>query len=438
MRRRFLRSTALALALCSNGAFAKDSQRAGDSIDPVAAAEYFREAASVFARDGGQLWGRDLAGPILFVEPATRAVVANRADPKHLLARNGAVFAGTLSPDILVANTAVDWAGLKWTMVMWPLPNDATRRATVLAHESWHRIQDQLGFPSSGAANQHLDTRDGRTWLQLEWRALAAALANGGDERMNAIRDALLFRACRRAHFPAAAEQERAMEMHEGLAEYTGVALNGASDQAQYVVDANLKEAPTKPSFVRSFAYASGPAYGILLDAVQPDWRKGLTKSDDLGALLEKALGIELPSDVEVAAQTASLRYGGESLAASELNRDADRQKLLASYRSKFIDTPVLSIPLRQMKMQFDPGELIPIEGRGTVYPKIRVVDVWGILDVSNGALMESHFSKITVSTPVESAEIPVKGDGWTLQLNPGWAMKPGQRRGDYTLVETK
>lgn len=345
-----------------------------------------------------------------------------------------AKFAGKLPPNVLVANTAVDWAGVKWTVVMWPLPEDALRRRILLAHELWHRIQAEIGFPSSGAANHHLETRDGRVWLQLEWRALAAALTRSGEERREAISDALIFRAYRRSLFEKAAEKECAMEMHEGLAEYTGIALSGAADLLHFVADHNLKEAAAKPTFLRSFAYASGPAYGILLDQTGTNWRKNLKPTDDLGALLQTTVGLPRQGDLKEAAQTRAQNYHGTKLIALETERATRREKMLAAYRQKFIDGPVLAIPLQQMKMQFDPGELISLEPRGTIYPSIKIVDVWGILTVSSGALLESDFSRITVSAPTDSRANSAKGDGWTLELNSGWELKPGPRAGDRTI----
>ncbi|MCZ2970966.1 hypothetical protein NYY93_28515, partial [Acinetobacter baumannii] len=88
-------------------------------------------------------------------------------------------------PDALVANTAIDWSGTRWTQLLWPLPQDDARRRTLLAHEMFHRLQPALPIarPAEGG-NDHLDTLDGRYLLQLEWRALAAALsANDGDAR---------------------------------------------------------------------------------------------------------------------------------------------------------------------------------------------------------------------------------------------------------------
>ncbi|MEN3370041.1 MAG: hypothetical protein V7609_2184 [Verrucomicrobiota bacterium] len=413
-------------ALCADGA--------ESSINSELAGHHFAEARELCDRDNGKLWGHSLFGPILLVDPASRQVTASAPDREAQLTRSGEVFIGKLPANVMIANTAIDWAGVKWTMMLWPLPQDPLRRRILVAHELWHRIQDELGFPGSGAANRHLDSANGRIWLQLEWRALAAALTRSGKERHEAISDALLFRAYRRSLFEKAGEEERAMEMHEGLAEYTGVALSGAGDLAVFVADHNLKESTAKPTFIRSFAYGSGPAYGILLDQTAPDWRKNLKRTDDLGTLLQTALGISLPDDLKQAAQLRSQSYGAAALVASETERASKRDKVLAAYREKFIDGPVLVIPLQQMKMQFDPGELISLEPRGTVYPNIKIVDIWGILTVSNGALLESDFSKVTVSVPTHSEAAGAKGEGWILELNAGWDLQKGPRAGDRTV----
>src|SRR5437764_12722811 len=294
------------------------ARAAESAVDPATAAQYFAEARELCERDGGKLWGHSLSGPILLVDPASREVVASEADREGLLKKNGEVFVGKLPAQVLVGNMAIEWAGVKWTMVMLPLPKDRFSRLALFGHELWHHIQNEIDFPSSGVANHHLDTRNGRLWLQLEWRALAAALLKSGKEREEAINDALLFRAYRRSLFPNESEEERAMEMHEGLAEYTGVALSGAPDLARYVADRNLKDGAAKPTFIRSFAYASGPAYGVLLDQTKADWRKSLKKTDDLGALLQTALGLRLAEGLAQSAEARAEKHGEEKSDAGE------------------------------------------------------------------------------------------------------------------------
>ena len=415
------------------------AQGQNSAIDITLAYQYFQEAQALCKRDDGKLWGISLCAPMLFIDPQTRTVVANQADKEGLLTRDGDLFVGKLPAKVNIANTAIEWAGVKWSMMIFgSLSDDKYRRANLITHESWHRIQNEIGFPSSGAANNHLDSRDGRVWLQLEWRALAEALTGRGRQRRQAIADALLFRAYRRAVFPQAALEEREMEMHEGLAEYTGVKLSGSPNLNQYVVDGNLKDAAQKQTFVRSFAYASGPAYGILLDDTKGNWRKALTKEDDLGSLVQRRLGIKLTRDLKRAAEARAKSYDRDKLNAFETERENNRQKLLAQYRAKLVEGPVLVIPLQKMNMQMNPGNLVPLEPLGTVYPDIRVVDGWGILTVTKGALIKSDFSRIYVSAPTNPSASPIQGDGWSLELNKGWAVAAGMRKGDYVVKKPK
>lgn len=356
-------------------------------------------------RDAGRLWGVGLCGPTLFVERGTRAVAGNEPVPS-----------ATLPKEIGIANTAVDWNGKHWTMVVWPLPEDSYARHVILAHESFHRVQDGLGFPATGPSNAHLDTPDGRTLLQLEWRALAAALQASREKRRRAIADALYFRELRRGRFPEAAKEERELEMNEGLAEYSGTALAEPSVSARspHVVTA-LHEAERYPTFVRSFAYASGPAYGALLDAADAHWRRKLKRTDDFGVLLARAYR------VKPAANVAATAYGAVELTAAEQRREAERQTRLSAFQARFVDGPTLVLPLVKMNVQFDPNETQSFPGHGTVYPKLHLTDEWGAIDVKrNGALISADWTKLIV---------PRASEDYTLTLNEGWEAAEGVLR---------
>lgn len=139
--------------------------------------------------------------------------------------------------------------------------------------------------------------------------------------------------------------------------------------------------------------------------------------------------------------QTAELRaknYDGGKLQAFETERDNNRQKLLAEYRAKLVDGAVLELPISKMSMQMNPGTLVPLEPLGTVYPDIRIVDAWGILTVTKGALIKSDFSRIYVSAPSNSSISLIQGDGWTLELNADWTITNGERKGNYVLKKSQ
>src|SRR5260221_288212 len=141
------------------------------AIDPAAARRAFGELRAMCDRDAGNLWCVRLCGPTLFVERGTRAVAADTANV-GLKASDG-VFTGTLPKEIGIANTAVDWGGTHWTMVVWPLPEDAYARRVILAHESWHRVQEGLGFPLVRVCR--------RPRLRRAARCLRSALDAEGD-----------------------------------------------------------------------------------------------------------------------------------------------------------------------------------------------------------------------------------------------------------------
>lgn len=439
MQNRSLRYVTCAALVMVQISVARGSEADDVAIDIQRAAAYFAEARELSDRDAGHLWGKKLYGPMLFVDRATRQVVANEPDKKGLLRERNGLFTGRLPEKVNVANTSTQWNGVHWTMIVWPLPKERNARARLMAHELWHRIQDQIGLAASNPENAHLDARDGRLWLRMEWAALASALASEGDARRAAVVDALIFRAHRRSQFPEAAKQERSLEMHEGLAEYTGVKLStdglpAAADQAARGL-AKQAEAET---YVRSFAYGSGPAYGLLLDDARPVWRSGLSANDDLGDLLASALSIELPADLEPAVLTRAAGYGFDLIRDEEDVRERRRLERLIAARNQFIDGPILLIPLRQMNIEFNPSNLMPIDDAGTLYPTLRIVDVWGVLTVSEGALVSSDWRTVRVTAPVAPLDRPLRGDGWELELDDGWKVEPGKRPGDYRLSGSK
>ncbi len=256
------------------------------------------------------------------------------------------------------------------------------------------------------------------------------------EGRKNAAADAVLFRAERYRLFPNAAAREQALELNEGLAEYTGVRIASPTTQERIKLALNdLAVHINDPTFVRSFAYATGPAYGLLLDRYAPEWRRELRAGDGFDVLLRNALHIALPANLQQAAEQRAAGYGGPILRATETAREAKRQEIIARYRAEFIDGPVLIIRFQHMRVQFDPRNLQPLGDYGTVYPNLRISDDWGVLEATKGALMKSNWSAVIVTAPQFVGGSSIKGDGWTLELKPSWHIVAGTRQGDFTLA---
>jgi hypothetical protein len=409
------------------------------SIDIKLATQYFRQLKQTSDRDGGKTWGVPLYGPVMFVDPETGDVVANQADLEHKLGPQDGVFTGKLPKEISPANTAFDWAGVHWTMVMWPVAEFRQTRERLLLHECFHRLQQKLGLPARDAVNSHLDTLNGRIWIQMEWRALERALRQTGPARSAAIADALLFRTYRRTLFPDSAKNENALELNEGLAEYTGVRLSSA-DLQEMAVRANmiLRQARNNPTFARSFAYISGPAYGALLDLSGKPWRVNTKPTTDLGQLLQQRYGVRIRVS-EAAARAAVSRYEGEEIVTLETQGEQRRAKEIAEARKRFLDGPVLILPVTaDVRYSYSPNNVIGIDANNTVYPTMRLVDAWGILTVTDGAWLErdgtGHLVRARVPAPTDLSARPLKGEGWALELTSGWEVVPGERSGDVKI----
>ena len=426
----------VSLFLFVNGATA---QSAG--IDTKLAAQYFRQLKQTSDREAGNTWGAALYGPLMFVDSRSGNVVANQADLEHKLAAQDGVFVGRLPREINPANTAFDWAGVHWTMVLWPVSEFRQARERLLFHECFHRLQEKLGLPARDAVNAHLDTLNGRIWLQMEWRALERALRETGSARKAAIADALLFRAYRRSVFADSAGNENALELNEGLAEYTGVKLSSA-DLGETALRANLilRQARNHPTFARSFAYVSGPAYGALLDLSRRPWRVGMKPSADLGVLLQQRYGVAVRAS-EAAARAAISRYEGEEIVTIETQQHQRRTQQIAEARKKFLDGPVLILSLSSdVRYSFDPNNVLGIDASNTVYPTMRMVDAWGVLTVTDGAWLEraatGHLLLARVPAPSDLSARPLKGEGWSLELASGWEVVPSERSGDVKIIQ--
>jgi hypothetical protein len=303
-----------------------------------------------------------------------------------------------------------------------------------MLHGLFHRIQPELGFMTDAddGFNEHLDTLEGRVWMQLEWRALRRALESSGSERAEAIADALAFRRERRRLFPGAADNERRDEIREGLASYTGVAA-WANSPADARAAAALAAAggESQPSFVGNFEAASGPAYGVLLDDLLPGWRRQVRGTSDLGDLLASATNRPPTTDVAVAAA----RNDGATLRTAEEARDRAQQGRVAELRRRFVDGPVLTMPAGGSGT-FDTTGNVGIPGAGTVFFRNFTLSAqWGRLNANGGVLRAADGATLSVPVTGPLEGTTLRGDGWSATLNSGWVVRPAARPGSFVIV---
>jgi hypothetical protein len=427
-------------AVVALAALAQAPTSADAAVPPARAQAVFREAAQLCGHDGGALWHHSLCGPILLVDWTDNTAVASEADSQGVLKPSGAVFAGTLPQDVIIASTPIEWAGKRWTEMIWPMPDDVAHRHVMISHELFHRAQIELGMLQRDGGNLHLDTLEGRILLQLEWHALARALsAPDAGERRAAVSDALLFRHERYRLFPEAQAEEQALELNEGVAEYTGVrvGLPTPRERTAYALR-DLEAFVQVPTFVRSFAYACGPAWGLMLDQADASWRDELAAAmksrhpRGLDQMLQAAMKLPEPSAATLKAREADY---DTTLRPRELARDQARQAHLAELKGRLVEGPVLRLPLagHHASYQFNPQTLEALGSTGVVYPTMKLSADWGTLAVEQGALLDKQMTVAAVTAAGASAD-GLQGPGWRLSLNKGWVVAPGERAGDFVI----
>lgn len=237
--------------------------------------------------------------------------------------------------------------------------------------------------------------------------------------------------------------EERLLEVNEGLAEYTGIvtAIPPALQRGWTVRSLEQAQARARESSLsKTFAYATGPAYGLLLDASDVNWREQVDGEFELAtrAAAAHGLGNRERASNEPWRQRA-LRYQGQEVERFERARAAERGRHIARIRGQFLDGPVLVLPVDEgFSYSFDPGAVENVPGVGQVLHSAVLRAGWGVLEVSGSVALrpgDGGFVAAVVPAPAEDGDgPPTSRPGWTLQLAGGWRLEPGARPGDWQL----
>jgi hypothetical protein len=351
---------------------------------------YFKEAQTLSEKDGGKLWGFDLYGPLVFVDDETREAVANYPVPVDNWKEYDGLYAGTLPDKIGLANTAFDWNGESWSMVIFSsMSDDIYDRGSLMMHELWHQHENKLELFINSETSNHLDTKAGRLLLFLEWNALIDACNKEGKQRSGSVEDALTFRKIRAELFPEEFASETANELHEGLAEYTGMALSGRDKQKKIEYLQNRVVSHYNDNTISwTHAYTSGALYGFLLDEQSPGWNMELCKGSDLGQVTFLEYGLDYSSIEEKDYAKTGSQYGYDSLERIEENRVATTKALNESFVRRFENEPTLFMPNYSLSIQFSPSKITPFESKGNIYGELSAQSRWGEIVVGHGGIL--------------------------------------------------
>ena len=203
----------------------------------------------------------------------------------------------------------------------------------------------------------------------------------------------------------------------------------------RFYLSGRITKSKFQPSYPLSFAYSTGPAYGLLLDQGDPNWRKKTGAQFHLAEALADLNQITLPANVKVAALKRSENPEDQQIFREETAREKDRIIKEKSYRKMFVTDALLILPGdKGLNRSFNPSTVFPLGDDGTIYPTSKVSGSWGVIESEKGIRINSDGSQAFVPAPTSADHL--LGDGWKLTLNPGWRIIEGIRKGDFTLAK--
>jgi hypothetical protein len=168
------------------------------------------------------------------------------------------------------------------------------------------------------------------------------------------------------------------------------------------------------------------------------EWRSRVKTDPDFAALIRAAYKL---GPATVSADQALERahaYHGDFVIAAETEHENAFRERLAKFRANFLAGPLLILPVgKTFKYGFDPYQVVHLDDSNTIYLSSHVTADWGTLDAPGGVLIvhkDGLNVRLQVPAPHNLSAQPLRGEGWTLVLQKGWVLVPGERAGDYVL----
>jgi len=390
------------------------------------AAKYFREVETICNKDNGNLWGKNLYGPLMYIDRPSRKIFANKPDKEGLLKLKDGIYTGIYPRELIIDNICLEYGGTLFAMAPLPSEEDDYKIITRAVHGLFHCFQKNSGFEPSRFNTRLMDEKNARLWLKLEWRALRNAINNNGEQRIQSIRDALIFRGARRELYPSEKTDENKFENYEGLSTLTYTLLCSDSSEKINVNLLNYLDIIYKfQSYSRTYGFLHGALYGYLAYEKGFDFKSVRTDSLDLAYKVKELYNIQLPAICRDVAGSLALSYDIQSIYIEEEQRLTDIKERIHRQISIFTEKPVVYLELESPYFDFEPEDIRSLDTLGTIYTAIRVSDNWGKLTVENGGCLVSYNLKSMRITAKNFRKVKnhIYGDGWHIILNNEWEM---------------
>jgi hypothetical protein len=389
---------------------------------------YFNKIEDKCYKDGGTLWGRNIFGPLMFIDRQQLMLYSNFPDREGILNKKDGVYSCSYSKELIINRDSLIFGGTRFALAILPPVEDESSIVFRGIRGLYYFHQQFFGYKPVPYDISVMDEKNARLWLKLEWRALRKAIEGEGNERLIALRDALIFRGANNEFFSKYVKDRVVFENYEGLAVFTGLLL-GTENEEKFKTRL-LKELDniySFPTYSRTYGSVLGAVYASFAYWKGFDFSTIESANDiDLGSLVRDLYDIQLPTYCRDVAGSIALNYDLAAIQAEEGARDNEIRERIKRETRIFTEKPVVSIDLLSPYFDYEPIDIVPADALGTIYRRLDVSDNWGKLMVEDGGcLISNNFRnlKIPAGSINKTNRTHIYGDGWSLVLNNGWEL---------------
>lgn len=399
------------------------------------------EAKSILEKDNGKLWGHQIWNNNIIVIDYDNTIysLTKLSDSQT---DDDTLHYKTMEPNTLVfVNTTQQYEGKEYATV---LSNYLKDKSSTIIHELFHLLQFKFK-KFNGDAIAYLDETNARILLRLEYEALRNALKainenKGADNVKNYLKDAVTFRKERQKQYSKYLNAELEIETLEGLANYTGFVLSAFENKYEKTIS-EITQREEAETYTRPFPYATGPAYGLIFDYLNVNWKNGLDKIYNFAEIYETLIS---KSKLKISKKTldqAKSRNNFEEINKQETAREERQNKLIAFYTDLLINKPTLKVSITDFDnygRSFNMNGTLTLKDKGIVYSSIRGRDksdgknfgnfstIEGKDELGKSGILSYEENRITYFVfplPTDITDTKIIGEFYEIELNPNWKL---------------
>ena len=397
------------------------------------------EAKSVLKKDNGRLWGYKLWNDNIIVIDYDNTIYS-LTKLSNCKTDDDILYYKIMEPNTLVfVNTTQQYEGNEYATV---LNNYLDDKSSTIIHELFHLLQLKTR-KFNGDAIIYLDETNARILLRLEYEALRNALKSIHENKETGevrtyLKDAVTFRKERQKQYSKYLNAELELETLEGLANYTGFVLSTYENKYDLAISEINKREEAK-TYTRPFPYATGPAYGLIFDYLNINWKNGLDKIYNFAEIYEITVNKSKLKISKKTLEQAKERNNFEEINKQETVREERQNELIAYYTNLLVNQPILKVAVTDLDnygRSFNMNGTLTLKDKGVVYSSIRGRDksggknfgsfstIKGKDELGKSGILSYEKNGITYFVfplPIKISGTKIIGEFYEIDLNPNW-----------------